>query len=269
MSAKRIIITGAASGIGAATMAELRRRGARVMGLDRLADEPELIACDVRDQQAVDRAVAEAIHRLGGGVDVLINCAGIATPQSAGLPPDERALAVIDVNMIGPWRVTSAALQALRFERGRVVNVASGMAFVAQPFAAAYAMSKHGIVAYSQALRLEHGDAISVTTVYPGYIRTPIHKDSEDFGLTLEGSSPEESIEDAVNALVRAALEDPPARDIITTRTGKLTVALTRHLPGALVDRLILRAARKGLRRHRLQDASGPVAEFAHRLTGS
>ena len=81
------------------------------------------------------------------------------------------------------------------------------MAFVALPFAAAYAMSKHGVVAYSQALRLEHGDEISVTTVYPGYIRTPIHKNSIEFGLTLAGSSPEEKLEDAVGALVRAALD--------------------------------------------------------------
>jgi NAD(P)-dependent dehydrogenase (short-subunit alcohol dehydrogenase family) len=267
MSGKRIVITGAASGIGEATMAELERRGARVMGLDLVAEREELIECDVRDQQSVDRAVAEAIARLGGGVDVLINCAGLATPQSAGLPPNARALAVIDVNLLGPWRVTSAALCALREAHGRVVNVASGMAFVAQPFAAAYAMSKHGVVAYSQALRLEHGDAISVTTVYPGYIRTPIHRDSIEFGLTLEGSSPEERIEDAVGALVRAAFDDPPPRDIITTRTGKLTVALTRYLPGRLVDRLVLRAARKGLKRQSLDGVSGPLADFAARMT--
>src|ERR1700677_35487 len=155
MSRKRIIITGAASGIGEATMAELKRRGTNVLGLDLRAEQPELIACDVSDQQSVDRAVAEAIERLGGGIDVLINCAGLATPQSAGEPPDARALAVIDVNLLGPWRVSSAALPALRASRGRVVNVASGMAFVALPFAAAYAMSKHGVVAYSQALRLE------------------------------------------------------------------------------------------------------------------
>ncbi len=148
-----------------------------------------------------------------------------------------------------------------------MVNVASGMAFVAQPFAAAYAMSKHGVVAYSQALRLEHGDAISVTTVYPGYIRTPIHKDSEDFGLTLEGSSPEESLEDAVNALVRGALDEPAARDIITTRTGKFTVALTRHLPGRLVDFIVLNAARKGLKKQTLDHAQAPLLEFAERLS--
>lgn len=268
MSAQRIIITGAASGIGEATMAELRRRGTNVVGLDINAEREELIACDVRDQASVDHAVADAIARLGGGLDVLINCAGLATPQSAGHAPDARAEAVIDVNMLGPWRMTSAALPALRSSHGRVVNVASGMAFVAMPFAAAYAMSKHGVVAYSQALRLEHGDAISVTTVYPGFIRTPIHKDSIEFGLTLDGSSPEESLEDAVSALVRGALERPAPRDIVTTRTGKLTVALSRFAPRRFVDYVILRQVRGGMSKQRFDDATGPVAEFATRLTG-
>jgi NAD(P)-dependent dehydrogenase (short-subunit alcohol dehydrogenase family) len=266
MTPTRIIITGAASGIGAATMEGLERRGAQVLGLDLRAQRPGLIECDVRDQESVEGAVSEAIARLGGHLDVLINCAGLATPQSAGEPPDERALAVIDVNMLGPWRVTSAALPALRLRRGRVVNVASGMAFVALPFAPAYAMSKHGVVAYSQALRLEHGDAITVTTVYPGYIRTPIHKDSIDFGFTLAGSSPEESLEDAVGALVRAALEDPPARDIVTTRTGKLTVALSRFAPRRFVDHVILRQLRKSMQGRSFEDASRPLAEFAERV---
>lgn len=267
MTEKRIVITGAASGIGAATMAEMEGRGARVLGLDIVAERPELIACDVRDQESVDHAVAEAIARLGGGLDVLINGAGLGTPQSAGQPPDAKALAVIDVNMIGPWRVTSAALPALRLAHGRVVNVASGMAFVALPFSAAYAMSKHGVVAYSQALRLEHGDAISVTTVYPGYIRTPIHQDSIEYGLTLEGS-PEESLEDAVGALVRAALDDPPVRDIVTTRVGELTVAVSRFAPRGFVDRVILMGVRNGLKGRSFDDAPGPLADFADRLTG-
>src|ERR671939_1360279 len=103
--------------------------------------------------------------------------------------------------MLGAWRVTAAALPALRAARGRVVNVASGLAHLTVPFATAYCMSKRGLVAYSEALRLEHGDEITVTTVYPGYIRTGIHEASKDSGVGLEGAVPAERVEDAAHAL--------------------------------------------------------------------
>ncbi|MGX6608544.1 SDR family NAD(P)-dependent oxidoreductase, partial [Micromonosporaceae bacterium Da 78-11] len=263
---RRIIITGAASGIAAATMAALRERGARVIGLDLVPSEG-VFACDVRDQKSVDQAVADAITRLGG-LDVLINCAGLATPQSAGLPPDARAEAVIDVNLMGPWRVTGAALPALRASHGRVVNVASGMAFVALPFAPAYAMSKHGIVAYSRALRMEHGDAISVTVVYPGYIKTPIHRDSIEFGLTIAGTSPEEPISAAVDALCRAALAAKPVRDITTVMSGRVNNGLSRYAPHRFVDGIILGRMRKKMVGRRFPDEEHPVARFAARLSG-
>jgi len=169
---KRVIVTGAASGIGAAATAELRSRGARVIGIDLVGDGEDIIACDVRDPEAVSLAIAEAVERLGG-LDVLINNAGIGHAQSAGVAPDEKALAVLDVNLIGPWRVTAAAMPALLESHGRVVNVASGLAFLTPPFSTAYCMSKRGLVGYSDALRAECGDRIGVTTVYPGYIRTP------------------------------------------------------------------------------------------------
>ena len=63
---------------------------------------------------------------------------------------------------------------------------------MALPFAPAYCMSKRGLVAYSDALRLEHGDEIGVTTVYPGYIRTAIHDASQASGVGLEGAVPAE-----------------------------------------------------------------------------
>jgi NAD(P)-dependent dehydrogenase (short-subunit alcohol dehydrogenase family) len=234
----RILITGAAGGIGSAASAELRRHGARVVGLD-LHEGPDILACDVRDQAAVGRTVAAAIDRLGG-LDVLINNAGIGLPQSAGAPPDEDALAVIDVNLLGPWRVTAAALPALRDARGRVVNVASGLAHLALPWGTAYCMSKRGLTAYSDALRLEYGGEITVTTVYPGYIRTPIHRASQERGVALEGNVPAERVEDAARTLARAAL-GPPARDLATTKQGAIGYALMRHLPRRLVDAVVRR----------------------------
>jgi NAD(P)-dependent dehydrogenase (short-subunit alcohol dehydrogenase family) len=219
----------------------------------------------VRDQASVDAAVAAAVERLGG-LDVLINNAGLATPQSAGLAPDERALAVVDVNAFGAWRVTSAALPALIESHGRVVNIASGMAFVALPFAAAYAMSKHAVMAYSGALRLEFADDISVTTVYPGVIKTPIHKDSEAFGLTLDGTSPVETLQSAVDAILKGALDENPPRDITTTRSGLIANSLSRFAPRKFVDFVILRTMTKKMAGKNFDHAEPPVGEFARRL---
>jgi NAD(P)-dependent dehydrogenase (short-subunit alcohol dehydrogenase family) len=263
---ERVIITGAASGIGAAAATRLRERGARVVGLDVNATDPDVVECDVRDQDSVDRAVEEAIERLGGGLDVLVNNAGIGFAQSAGLPPDERAMTVFEVNMLGPWRVTAAALPALRASRGRVVNVASGLAHVTAPFATAYCMSKRAVVAYSDALRLEHGDAITVTTVYPGYVKTPIHDATNEDGFALDGIVPEEPLASAAETLVRAAL-GRAARDLATTRQGAVGYALARRAPRRLMDWLTLRQLRRAVMSGRL-DRSKMAREYVERLRG-
>jgi NAD(P)-dependent dehydrogenase (short-subunit alcohol dehydrogenase family) len=261
----RVLVTGASGGIGGAACTALRARGARVVGLDVQADpERDVLACDVRDQAAVDAAVADAIGRLGG-LDVLINNAGIGIPQSAGDAPDEDALAVLDVNLVAPWRVTSAALPALRKARGRVVNVASGLAHVTVPFAPAYCMSKRGLVAYSDALRLEHGDEITVTTVYPGYIRTGIHTASRASGVGLEGAVPAERVEDAARTLARAAL-GRPVRDLATTRAGTIQYFLARRSPRRLLDALTNRAVRRMVKRGGFSER-GLAGELAGRVS--
>ena len=261
----RVLITGARGGIGSAAMRELRARGAQVVGLDLEADEAAgVIACDVTDAASVERAVAAGIERLGG-LDVLINNAGIGIPQSAGRAPDAAAVSVLEVNLIGPWRVTAAALPALREARGRVVNVASGLAHLAVPFATAYCMSKRGLVAYSDALRLEFGGEIDVSTVYPGYIRTGIHDAARDSGVGLEGAVPAERVEDAARALTRAAL-GRPVRDLATTRSGTIQYFLARRSPRRLLDRITTIRMRR-LARGGAFAPTGLAGELAARLS--
>jgi NAD(P)-dependent dehydrogenase (short-subunit alcohol dehydrogenase family) len=239
---KRVLITGAASGIGQATADALRRRGCTVVGLD-LVGSDDVIACDVRNQESVDAAVGEALARLGG-LDVLINSAGVGDPQSAAERPDADALKVIDVNLLGTWRVTAAAIGALRESRGRVINIASGLAHLTIPLATAYTMSKRGVVAYSDSLRLEMAGEVGVTTVYPGYIRTPIHHASAAKGVTLEGVVPAEPLEAAAATLARAALSPKPYRDLATSRQGAAGYAMFRRMPRRTLDSLTLKRLR-------------------------
>jgi NAD(P)-dependent dehydrogenase (short-subunit alcohol dehydrogenase family) len=239
---KRVIITGAASGIGEATAEALRRRGCTVVGLD-LQAGADVIQCDVRDQDSVDAAAAEAISRLGG-LDVLINSAGVGDPQSAAERPDADALKVIDINLLGTWRVTAAAIDALRASRGRVINISSGLAHLTIPLATAYTMSKRGVVAYSDSLRLEMAGEVGVTTVYPGYIRTPIHHASAAKGVRLEGVVPAEPLDAAATTLVKAALSPRPFRDLATSRQGAAGYAMFRRIPRRTLDRLTLKRLR-------------------------
>ena len=263
---KRVIVTGAASGIGEATAEALRGRGCSVVGLDLVARE-NVIACDVRDQESVDAAVADAIQRLGG-LDVLINSAGVGDPQSAAERPDADALKVVDVNLLGTWRVTAAAIDALRQSRGRVINISSGLAYLTIPLATAYTMSKRGVVAYSDSLRLEMAGEVEVTTVYPGYIRTPIHNASAAKGVRLEGVVPAEPLQAAVSTLVRAALSQKPYRDLATSRQGTAGYSMFRRLPRRTLDRLTLKRLRTSAARGHF-DESEMAAPLRKRLLSS
>jgi NAD(P)-dependent dehydrogenase (short-subunit alcohol dehydrogenase family) len=262
---KRVLITGAASGIGEATAAALRSRGCDVLGLD-LNPGDGVIACDVRDQSSVDAAVAAGLERLGG-LDVLINCAGVGDPQAASERPAEDAQKVIDINLMGTWRVTAAAIGALRESHGRVVNIASGLAHLTIPLATAYTMSKRGVVAYSDSLRLEMAGEVDVTTVYPGYIRTPIHDASAEKGVRLEGVVPAEPLEAAAATLVKAALDPAAHRDLATSRQGAVGYAIFRHLPRRLLDRGTLKRLRAGAARGHFDD-SEMAAPMRRRLLG-
>jgi NAD(P)-dependent dehydrogenase (short-subunit alcohol dehydrogenase family) len=241
---RRALVTGASGAFGTALSRELRGRGWEVAGLDLdpRGDEA-IIACDVTDDDAVPGAVAAAVERLGG-LDVLVNNAGIGGPASAGRPPGEHVRRMLDVNLLGAWRVTAAAIEPLVASRGRVVLLGSRMAFLGLPLGAAYGVSKRALVAYADALRAEYGTHVDVTCVHPAFVRTPIHDATREAGLQLEGFSSEEPIEGVIAALVRACEASRPRRDVAVTRAGAVTMAAARHAP-AVVDRVVARVLRR------------------------
>ncbi|OLT12694.1 hypothetical protein BJF78_24025 [Pseudonocardia sp. CNS-139] len=267
----RVLVTGASGGFGAPTVARLLAQGARVAGLDRAPGE-HVIECDVTDDAGVAAAVDTAVGRLGG-LDAVVHYAGIGIPNDAGGPLAGDALRVIDVNLLGAWRVTAAALPALLAsraeragQRGRVVFVASELAYLTFPFVSAYSVAKRGMTAYADALRVEYGTDLHVTTVYPGYVRTPIHDAGREVGLALEGQVRREEVDDIVGTVARTLAAPRPPRDTAGTRAGAVELWAGRHLPGlvgALVARHVRRRAAAG------RYAGSPLAAgLVARVTG-
>ena len=167
------LVTGAASGIGAATAALLAAEGATVVGVD-VAPADGVERCDVTDPASVQQAVAATAER-HGGIDIVANVAGVVRMgRVADLTLDEwqRHLAV---NLTGPFLVSQAALPHLLQRRGCIVNVASVAGVAGQAYAAAYCASKGGLVLLTKSMALELGpDGVRVNCVCPGAVDTPL-----------------------------------------------------------------------------------------------
>ncbi len=179
------VVTGASSGIGAASARHLAAAGFRVMcaarRLDRLEElaaeiDGTAVACDVTDADEVRRLADQVGERLA----VLVNNAGAALgldPVSTADPEDWRAM--YELNVIGTLRVTQALLPALvASSDGLVITMGSTAGHGVYEGGGGYTAAKHGVTAFSQTLRLELlGEPVRITEIAPGMVRT------EEFGL--------------------------------------------------------------------------------------
>lgn len=184
---RKIYLTGAASGIGLATARLLAEGGAALALVDRDVGGLEIaaeqtggiaLALDLADGAAIDRSVAEAAARLGG-LDGVINCAGIAQGGSLDTITDDAWDTIVAVNLTAPFRICRAALPHLRAaSAASIVNVASGVALLPQAGgAAAYAATKGGLVSFTKALAAELGPVIRANVICPGVADTPMTHD--------------------------------------------------------------------------------------------
>ncbi|MGW3951881.1 SDR family NAD(P)-dependent oxidoreductase [Streptomyces sp. NPDC004752] len=172
------LVTGGSSGIGAATATLLRDKGAQVAVLDlRTEGAPAgvtALRCDITDRHAVDTAVAQVADRFGG-LDVLVNNAGIGAVGAIDANDDTQWARVLDVNVTGIARTTTASLPHLRRSpHAVVINLCSAAAFIGIPQRALYSASKGAVHALTLAMAADHAaDGIRVNAVAPGTADTP------------------------------------------------------------------------------------------------
>src|SRR4051812_11980492 len=211
MTERVALITGAARGMGAATARRLSRDGWKLVLVDRAEDDDALayslaskseldqvaqecgataVVADVRDQPALDAAVAVAVDRYGG-LDAAVAVAGaIVGGQSSWETADDAWHAMVGINLEGVWRLSKAAVPALLLRpeprQGRFVAVSSSGGTLGLPLLAAYSAAKHGVLGFIRSLAAELGPyGITANAVAPGSPRTAmLDASAAVYGLT-------------------------------------------------------------------------------------
>ena len=187
LTGKRVLITGGAGGIGSATAKRFWEEGARVYVFDRdeaacrrlkeeLPDLSGYILADVADPDSVECAFAE-LDKLAGGLDILINNAGISVRHSfLDITPQEWQT-VMDINLNGVFYVAQQSAKRMLAQGGGViVNMGSSNGLMGYHYYADYNASKAGVIELSRSMALELGPTIRVNAVCPGFIMTPMQE---------------------------------------------------------------------------------------------
>jgi NAD(P)-dependent dehydrogenase (short-subunit alcohol dehydrogenase family) len=272
---RSVLVTGASSGIGAATVAMLAADGWHVFaGMHDRSDaagayDPGVTAIhlDVTSEESIAAGLARVREVSGGRLDALVNNAGIPGAGPVEAIPLETFRAVIETNLVGTFAVTKACLPMLRASAGRVVIVSSLGGRVAFPFAAAYHASKFGVEGFAESLRAEVRDAdVDVAVIEPASMATAIwEKGRDSLAETRERMSEEQlgvygagmdtfderlaSQEDSedpreVASAIREALTAGSPSERYPVGRGARTLATLRPLmPDALYDRIAARVA--------------------------
>jgi NAD(P)-dependent dehydrogenase (short-subunit alcohol dehydrogenase family) len=182
---RRIVITGAASGIARSTAELFHREGASLALIDREEESLAAVAeqlgatpyvLDLTDLDRIDTAIDDLETALGG-IDGVVNCAGLGRPLAIGDTDKDTLMQFAAVNLLAPYLICRAALPALgrASQPGTIVNVSSGMGLLPNlPNNTAYGATKGGLISFSKALAAEVGPRIRVNAVCPGVTLTPM-----------------------------------------------------------------------------------------------
>lgn len=253
----KVVITGAAHGIGAATAAACTSRGHTVLGLDL---EGADLSCDVSDADQVERA-AEAAFATLGAVDLVVHAAGVSVSGRAVAASADDVRFVIDVNVLGTIHVARSFGRRLAAQdvRSRLVFLGSEHSLgVPHRYSAAYTASKHAVLGYADALRRELPAQVGVTVVCPGLVETDLWRSDErrgaayggpqtvtaDQGAVMAHGMPAAQVAERLLAGVDAGeflvVTHGHARAYADARAATITDAFDRQAPDAKDDRYAL-----------------------------
>lgn len=167
----RVLVSGGASGLGAAIVAAVVDAGGKPYVLDLTADFADGARVDVSDTRATEAAVHEIADK-AGGLDAVVTAAGIDHPGALTDVPGKEWDHVVAVDLLGTAAVVRAAMPHLLSSHGHVVTIASTLGVRALPHATAYCAAKFGVIGFTRALAAETAGQIGVTLVVPGGMRT-------------------------------------------------------------------------------------------------
>jgi NAD(P)-dependent dehydrogenase (short-subunit alcohol dehydrogenase family) len=276
MTKKTALVTGAGGGLGHATVERLIANGWKVFEADISRDmlrssmhDPDAVpvVIDVTDNDSIQSAY-DVVARETDRLDAIINFAGVIGVGSLTDIPEERLARILDINVMGTYRVNKKFLPLVEAAKGRIVNLSSETGWQsAAPFNGPYAMSKHAIEAYSTALRRELALlGIKVITIQPGAFRTNMVAGIEDAFTAAEAETPKfapvlrklkslagKEIEsardpDLLAQVIETALSAKRPKPVYSVKPDKLRSAL-EALPLRASDRLyiaVLKRAQKG-----------------------
>lgn len=183
---ERIVLTGAASGIGRALAKQLAAEGAKLCLVDRDESLLALLETELSSSDAIflsidivapDAAslICQRVVTRWGGIDLLINNAGVTHYGPTEGMTSQQLDHVLQVNLVAPLQLTRELLPHLLQSRtGHLVNIASMYGFVATPYCAAYHATKFGIIGFGKSLLAEYRDRLTITTVCPGFVTTSL-----------------------------------------------------------------------------------------------
>ena len=276
-------MTGASSGIGRATALELGRRGASVVlaarnedalaevvaQVERAGGRAHAVPTDVTKPQDVEGLAAATVERFGA-IDAWINNAAVSLYATVEESSMEEIARVIDVDLRGVVRGVKAALPHMKRQGfGTIVNNASTLGERSVPLQSAYCAAKHGVVGFTESLRLEVAREradIRVVLVLPSSINTPFFEHARSkLGVLPRAIPPVYEPRVVADAIARAV--EAPVRDVFVGGAGKLLQVLRRLSP-ALVDRYML-VGDNGARQQRSDEPDDGVDNLFEPVAGT